>query len=177
MADNGAEPRDARKNELVYETRATQLRQRIEQLITMYADIEAEADDLHPTIHDDNHQLDQLEHRILNNINNLQPLRVNYEQAVAEWNQLLDDHGITTTDTPWTRSMYAARKKCLNVPANRPSLTTKIQMLTQTFNDIADNIGNSVKHSLHVQQPTQPLKQPRPVQRNWHPRSAAQQHS
>ncbi|KAH7724125.1 hypothetical protein AAVH_08385 [Aphelenchoides avenae] len=141
MADNGAEPRNARQNELVYEAHAAQLRQRISQLITVFAGIEAEAGDLHPTINDDDNQLDTLEDHIHNNINDLQPLRARYEDTVAEWDQLDRDYGILTTDTPWTRSMHAARKKCLNALSNRPPLPSKIEQLTNTLVNIAATIG------------------------------------
>ena len=83
MADIGAEPRDARQNELNYEARATQLRQRIEQLITSFAEIEAEAEDLRPTHTDDHLRLTELENRLRYNITALQQLSAPYEETVA----------------------------------------------------------------------------------------------
>ncbi|KAH7712563.1 hypothetical protein AAVH_20106 [Aphelenchoides avenae] len=176
MDDNGAEMHDVRQNELDYEAHAAHLRQRLEQLILSFADIEAETDMLRPAEDDDLQRLDELELRIRRNIDDLQPLSDQYDQLVAEWDQLDQQHGITTTSTPWTRSMYALRKKCFNAKSNKPTLPTKVtqqftvfDMLIATINYRRQDHGaaNAANHQspnprYTVQSPPSTFVDPRP---------------
>ncbi|KAH7729660.1 hypothetical protein AAVH_03135 [Aphelenchoides avenae] len=130
MDDNGAEMLNVRQHELDYEAHAAQLRQRLEQLILSFADIEAEADMLCPANDDDPQRLDELEARISNNIAELQPLSDQYDQLVAEWNQLDNDYGIMTSSSPLDTQH-----------ADKPTLPTKVTLLFNTFDGLITTIN------------------------------------
>ncbi|KAH7702816.1 Pao retrotransposon peptidase family protein [Aphelenchoides avenae] len=171
MADTGTETHGARpQHELDYETAAMQLRERIVQLITDFADIEAEAEALQPSIDDDNPRLDEIEARVRRNITDLQQISAHYDQAVTEWNQLDQAHGIMTSDSPWTRSMYAFRKKCLNAKSNKPMLTTKVNQLILAYDRMITAIAEFRDDRAHGRtgrtpspNPGQNVQSPRPL--------------